>query len=333
VLLSIPFGFSQNRVTFTENFDGVSQSFTRSPLTHWSQDTLFSASGRKSVWGLVPNAEGDSVELISPLYDLSNYAYAYLRFSHICKVSDSDVVTVEYKEDYVGAKWTPVPMTDYKGNSLTYRRTGRFNHVSYTTWKSGDVMAEPENSWWKTESFNISEDVAYAKVQFKFKIKKGNTVGTNFAWGWFIDDFELTCAVAPINPPVVEFVYPFTEGTVYSTGPYTIYAKAAKRTILPIQSPKMYVSYTSYNGAVTRDSMIMSAYEGDSIWTAVIPQQNIGTQVSYTVVAKDTAGNNASASSGYTIGRVWGFDSNSVALLSIDTPQRGALAGLEPPVV
>ena len=327
LLLAVPFGFPQNRVTFTENFDGVSQTFTRSPLTHWSQDTLYSASGKKSMWGMVPNAEGDSVELISPLYDLTNYAYAYLRFSHICKVSDSDEVTIEYKEDYVGSKWTKIPATDYKGNSLTYRRTGQFNQASYSTWKSNDMMARPENSWWKTESFNISEDVAYAKVQFKFKIKKKGTVGTNFAWGWFIDDFELTCAVSPINPPIVEFVSPFTEGTVYSTGPHTIYAKAAKRTVLPILTPKMYVNYTSYSGQQTRDSMLMTAYDGDSMWMASIPQQNIGTQVAYTVVARDTAGNNASASSGYTIGRIWGFDSNSVALLSIDTPQRGALAG------
>ena len=271
--------------------------------------------------------EGDSVELITPFYDLTNYAYAYLRFSHICKVSDSDEVTIEYKEDYVGSKWTKIPATDYRGNSLTYRRTGQFNHTSYNTWKSNDMMARPENSWWKTESFNISEDVAYAKVQFKFKIKKKGTVGTNFAWGWFIDDFELTCAVSPINPPIVEFVSPFTEGTVYSTGPHTIYAKAAKRTVLPILTPKMYVNYTSYSGLQTRDSMLMTPYDGDSMWMASIPQQNIGTQVAYTVVARDTAGNNASASSGYTIGRIWGFDSNSVALLSIDTPQRGALAG------
>ena len=172
VLLAMPFGFSQNRVTFAENFDGGSQSFTRSPISHWSQDTILSASGKKSMWGLVPNAEGDSVELISPIYDLSNYAYAYLRFSHICKVSDSDEVTIEYKEDFVGSKWTRIPVTDYRGNSLTYRRTGQFNHGSYTTWKSGDMMSAPENSWWKTESFNISEDVAYAKVQFKFKSRR-----------------------------------------------------------------------------------------------------------------------------------------------------------------
>ena len=328
----LPLGFSQSRLVISENFDKNSHTFMVSPASHWRQDTLLSVSGRKSVWGMVPNAEGDSVELISPIYDLTQYEFAYLRFSHICKVSDSDIVTVECREDYVGSKWKPLPRQDYKGTASSYRRAARFHHASYSQWKSGDLLVEPDNSWWKTEAFDVSAVVAYARVQFKFKIKKGRTIGTNFAWGWFIDNFELTCANAPINPPTVEFLPPFTEGTVYSTGPFTVYAKAVKRTVFPIYPPKLYLSYTPLNGVQRRDSIQMTSYEGDSLWMAVIPQQNIGTQVAYTVTAKDSAGNMASASSGYVIGREWGYDSNSVAILSIDTPQRGALADKSNPV-
>ena len=332
MLLMLPFGFSQNRVTFTENFDKASHSFTSSSSSHWRHDTLLSVSGKKSVWGLVPNSEGDSIELVSPIYDLSDYAYAYLRFTHICKVSDSDYATVEYREDYVGAPWKPLPKDGYKGASLNYRRSSSFHHGSYAVWKEGDLMAQPDNSWWKTEAFDVSSEVSYAQVQFKFKIKKGSTVGTNFAWGWFIDNFELTCAVSPISPPVVQFMPPYIEGTIYTTGPFTVLCKAAKRTILPIETPVMHVTCTPLNGPQTKDSMLMQPYSGDSIWQAVIPSQMIGTQVSYAVYAKDTAGNNASASSGFVIGREWGFDSNSAAVLSIDTPQLGALAGKSNPV-
>ena len=328
VFLMLPLGFSQSRLVISENFDRNSHSFTVSPASHWRQDTLFSQSGRKSVWGMVPNAEGDSVELISPIYDLTQYEFAYLRFSHICKVSDSDIVTVECREDYVGSKWKPIPTQDYKGTASTYRRSSRFHHGSYSQWRSGDMMLKPDNSWWKTEAFDVSAVASFAKVQFKFKIKKGHAIGTNFAWGWFIDNFELTCSNAPINPPVVTFLPPYTEGTVYSTGPFTIYAKAAKRTVFPIYAPKLYVTYTPLTSPQVRDSIQMIPYEGDTLWMAVIPQQNVGTQVSYTVTAKDSAGNTASVSSGYVIGREWGFDSNSVAILSIDTPQRGALAGI-----
>ncbi len=46
VLAAIPFGFPQNRVTITENFDRASHSFTVSPATHWRNDTLLSVSGK-----------------------------------------------------------------------------------------------------------------------------------------------------------------------------------------------------------------------------------------------------------------------------------------------
>ena len=330
-LLAMPFGFSQNRVTFTENFNGGSCSFTRVPANAWMVDTTLNVTG-KAAWGFVPNAEGDSIELISPVYDLSNYAYAYLRFSHICKVSDEDLVTVEYKENYVGSQWKPIPYLDYKGESSVFRKQRCFHHGCYPEWMKNDMTAQPDNSWWKVESFDVSQDVAYAEVQFKFKLKKGSTVGTNFAWGWFIDNFELMASTAQINPPVVQFVTPFTKGMVYGPGPYTIYAKAAKRTIVPLQTPVMRVSYSYLNGTTVRDSILMTKYEGDTIWKAVIPQQQIGTQVAYTVYAADTVGNNASVSSGYIIGREWGFDSNCVALLSIDTPLVGAIAGVQAPV-
>lgn len=329
---ALPFGFSQNRIVLSENFDKGSHIFTASPAQNWQLDTLWSLSGKQSVWGMVPNAEGDSVELISPVYDLSNYVYAYLRFSHICKVSDSDFASVEYREAYIGAPWKHIPMDDYRGTSSTYRRSGFFNHKSYPAWMGGSLMAQPENSWWKTEAFDISQDVAYGQVQFKFKIKRGTTRGTNFAWGWFIDNFELTCSSDPINPPYMELLPPFAEGIVYSPGPFTINVKAARRTILPIRVPVMSLIYTMMDGSVVRDSLLMQPYEGDSIWTGVIPAQKIGTQVTYTISARDSVGNNASVSSGYTIGRVWGFDSVSAALTAIDTPSYSALAGANNPV-
>jgi len=185
MLLSVSLGFSQTRTTFTENFNGGSSSFTTSPNSGWKMDTLLSVSG-KSAWGFVPNATGDSIELISPKYDLSNFAYAYLRFSHICKISEADIATVEFKEDYVGAKWTVIPIDEYRGSSTVFKKNRCFHQGSYNTWLKNDMMAEPDNSWWKEESFDVSQEVSYATVQFKFKLKRGTTVGTNFAFGWLI---------------------------------------------------------------------------------------------------------------------------------------------------
>ena len=140
--LILPFGFSQNRVVFTENFNGSGSSFTCSPQSAWMIDTLLSVSG-KAAWGFVPNSEGDSIELISPMYDLGKYAYAYLRFSHICKVSDSDLVTVEFKENYMGSDWKPLPYQDYRGGSVVFRRQRCFHHGCYTDWMKEDPDARP----------------------------------------------------------------------------------------------------------------------------------------------------------------------------------------------
>lgn len=170
---------SQTRVTFTENFDGTTQSFSMHPTTAWMLDTQLSVNGKAS-WGFIPDTEGDSAVLLSPLYDLQPYGYAYLRFSHICKIADFDQVTVEYKEDYVGARWRKLPANTYKGSSITYRKTQQFHDKSYDAWMNNDFYAEPNNSWWRTESFDISQEVSFARVQFRFKIVKGSKTGSQF---------------------------------------------------------------------------------------------------------------------------------------------------------
>ena len=126
---------AQNRVTFTENFDGKTHSFSMQPTTAWASEDVLSVDG-KSCWGFIPDNEGDSAVLLSPIYDLENYEYVYLRFTHICKILESDIATIEYKEDYVGAKWTRIPIASYKGTSILYRKKQVFNDNAYEIWQS-----------------------------------------------------------------------------------------------------------------------------------------------------------------------------------------------------
>ena len=72
----------------------------------------------------------------------------YLRYTHICKVSSDDIVSIEYKEDYVGSKWTKIPNSRYEGSSQTYRKQRTFHDESYVEWVGNDLLAEPDNSWW-----------------------------------------------------------------------------------------------------------------------------------------------------------------------------------------
>lgn len=331
IMLLYMTGFTQTKVTFVQNFDGAN-TFSINPSNSWLVTNSLSASGSNSCLGFIPNNTGDSVVLMTPYYDLTAYGNAYLRFTHICKVAEADIATVEYREDYVGATWRQIPAASYQGTSKTYSKQRVFSDVSYPEWVSADLMAQPTNGWWKTESFDVSQEVSYARVQFRFKIKKGSQLGSQFAWGWFIDNFELIGSTGAIRPPVVQLVEPYVKDTVYSTGPYEIIAKAAKRTLLPLRTPILRLSYTR-NGITVLDSSYMNPYEGDSIWIDTIPQKLIGTSVVYSVYATDSIGNDGTAYAAYYIGRLWGMDSNSVALTSIDNPGRGAIAGQSTPVI
>ena len=286
----LPSGFSQSRVTFTENFNETTSSFTYVPQNAWIIDSNLSVTG-KSAWGIVPNSEGDSIELVSPIYDLKNYSYVYLRFSHICKVSDSDLVTVEYRENLVGSRWVPVSYLDYKGESTIFRRQKHFHDGCYTEWIKGDINARPNNFWWKTEAFDVSSDVSYSEVQFKFKIKKGSAIGTSFAWGWLIDNFELIASTAPINPPTVRLQPPYLKNYVSTSDIYTVFAKIVSRSTAPLHTPLLYITYVTPDSIVSYDTLQMNPYEGDSLWKANILRRLVsGTSVSYKIMATDTDG-------------------------------------------
>ena len=129
-------------------------------------------------------------------------------------------------------------------------------------------------------------------------------MGSHFAYGWAIDDFTLIGAQHEIKPPVVEFVSIFSD-TVYNTGPFIFKAKVATRTMSPIVRP--YLHYlVSYNNVTTHDSVLMTPYEGDSMWTATLPQYLFGTNISYYIDGRDTGGNSAHAEGSFYLKRLGG---------------------------
>ena len=215
--------------------------------------------------------------------------------------------------------WNPIPTSCYLGSDANAYRNNQFSHESYATWIPADSLAVPNNTWWKEEVFDISNEVNYAQVRFKFTIKKGSVVGTHFAYGWLIDNFKITASVYEIKPPEVAFLTNFTD-TVYNTGPFTIRAKVATRTIAPIIQPiKLNVAYT-YNNITTYDTLIMTPVQGDSIYSAIIPQKIFGTSIFFSVYGEDTVGNNAYAFAGFVLKRTSAGSTN-------DSLQIGSLSG------
>jgi hypothetical protein len=308
VLLSLVafIGIEQAHYTTVANekFSSLS-GWTVNPTGGWIVNTNLSVSSPSSALGFVPNSNGDSVELISPWYDLRNYEYAFLQFSHICKTSTSDMCQIKYQELSMPG-WKVIPTSSYQGNTPSAYAGAKFSHASYSTWIPNDSLATPSNSWWKEENFDVSGEVSYAQVRFKFVIVKGNVIGSQFAYGWVIDNFKLLASAAPIKPPVVEFLSSSPADTVYNTGPFTVTAKIATRTYAPIVQPiKLNVSYT-YNNITTYDTLTMTMVEGDSIFSAIIPQKVFGTTITYDVRGVDSVGNDATAFSSFYLKRLIG---------------------------
>ena len=324
----------QLKTVWVENFDNT-VTFTKIPSTEWNTNTNYHVSQPNSYYGEVPRSVGDSIILTTPIYDLSvnNYEYSSLRFSHICKVSPRDSAFIEYRTDESGdiylTSWKRIPVTFYNGTASNYERG--FSASSYNSdWYGADSSVTPQQTWWKEEWFNFYNLFGFAKVQFRFIIKRGYVYGSNVSYGWLIDDFEFSASKYDIKPPIVEFITPLIKDTVAHTGPWEINAKVKASTIYPIDTP--YLKWTT-NGIVF-DSVPMTMVRGDSLWKAFIPQQLAETKVNYSIRGKDTVGNEATAASFYIVQKPSGdCGDNSVALTHILSPnQSNAIGGQTMPL-
>ena len=293
---------AQPVVVASENFDNAKSIFT-APRGGWGADSTLRVSGKRACLGIVPTQSGDSVEIVSDWIDCQQYSNVMVQFSHICKVSVCDNATVEFQVDQLGAKWQRFPLDCYKGTRTPYRQV-KFYQKSYDDWLPNDSLATPANSWWKTEVFDLSTEISWEKVRFKFKIKRGNVVGTQFAYGWLIDDFIVYGSTGQINIPEVDFLVKPAD-TSYVTGPFRVRAKVATRTLARICPPKLQLTY-EYNKVKTRDSIQMAKVQGDSIWEAVIPQHIFGTTITYSITGRDTIGNSKTISSAVVLKRYMG---------------------------
>ena len=97
----------------------------------WKTDTDVVVSAKYAMHGHIPFTTGDTIELVTPFFDCSNYAYVLLRFKHICKVLSSDICEIQYQEQGLGTnyKWKAIPWDAYKGGCALYRTDLNFSHA------------------------------------------------------------------------------------------------------------------------------------------------------------------------------------------------------------
>lgn len=298
LMLSFPFANAQKVLIGSESFESniLEYQIIQSQSTTWSQDNAYHVSGTKAIRGQVPNLDGDSTILQIPFgktFDLSSYSHVMLRFSHICKVDTADECRLEVRDaSTVGGKWKTVSFEDYYGDAAYYDVYG-FNARSYPIWDATNASAIPDNkTWWKQEIFDLTNYLAYSsQAEFRFVIKKGNKIGSQVNYGWIIDNFELFVSNSRLEIPKVEFISPFVGNKVYSTGPHTVCAKIVSRSSAPIASSYLVYQAETTLGATIIDSVQMIPYQGDSLYSAEIPQFDFGTKVFYYISVYDSLEN------------------------------------------
>ena len=287
---------AQSVVVGSENFDGVSHTFT---AKGWEQTSEYSVSGVQSIYGEVPFRKGDSIILTSPWYDFTNYGYISLRFFHICKIATTDIVKIQFRVDAIGqqGQWKDIPANSYLGNAQNFKNKG-FNATSYSQWQGSDSLAIPTQNWWQEELFDLSNQVSYDRAQIRFILQKATDDPTEINYGWLIDNITVIGSSSEIREPMVQ-IYGKPIDTVYYAGPYTINAKVATRTPAKIVAPTLYYTVENAELGFLHDSIVMTNMSGDSLWLATIPQYVIGTKIHYLLVGKDTVGNMAYDSGGF----------------------------------
>jgi hypothetical protein len=304
-MLMAVFAYSQTFQTWTETFDSSTVSFSATPANSWTANSTYYApnstgSNPKSFLGKVPNTLGSTsiLETKQP-YNFSTMSYIFLRFDHICKVSPRDTILIQYKE--VGTNvWENIPAAAYLGTAANYSARG-FNAASYPEWQQADSTALPQQAtWWKSEIFDLSTEWAYGQFDLRFIIKRGQVQGTNASYGWLIDNIQISANTFSLKPPIVEFISPLIKDTVPGTGPHEINARVKSSTNAPIVTP--YLKYTAvFNNTTSSDSILMTVVRKDSLWKAEIPKFPVGTEVTYSILGRDTFGNQDSAKSKYII--------------------------------
>jgi hypothetical protein len=232
-------------------------------------------------------AGGDTVILYTDVINFTGNSFVILDFDHICKNSFFDASKIEVSNDG-GLSWTK--LTCPNGNYLTppsqlsnfCNQNSQFGTATYAAWIPLDTFAVADNSWWRHETFDIS-NIAGNSAQVIIRwIMYDDGLQNNFITnGWKIDNINITAAPCELNAPSVLQCNPILQGTVYYLGPYDMCLTATDQS--GIASAWMY---WTINGVPDSLQMVNTA---DSTFTAQIPAVNDSDTICYHFVVIDSS--------------------------------------------
>ncbi|HCB61072.1 MAG: hypothetical protein A2W93_07150 [Bacteroidetes bacterium GWF2_43_63] len=317
-LLALVFAVSAAKsqtIVLNEDFESAPYDLTSSGPIAWGINSRLHASGSFSdtcTLGLTSTSY-----LTTPAFSTTGNTSVVLEFKQICKIESGDAGQIEYSIDG-GATWTLVTISNYLG--VGSFASNKFTEFSYpTTWAAGVGATVPQNTWWKTEQFDLSGLVGnQASVKIRFKLSDGNNNGANQRTGWSLDDVKVTIAPSELIPPTITLLPLIYQDTVFVNGPFEI--KAAISDASGIASATL--SYSINGGAST--NVPMTVILADT-FHATIPAQAYNTRIDYTISAIDAA---LAANTGSTTGN-WFFVKKPAPVAIIGT---GTASGYEVPV-
>ncbi len=279
-LLVSVIGYSQGSLVFHEDFELPSQadSVTSTGPTGWNVGSVLASQGTYSDSAKVMTSGANILTTNS--MDLSAYSNVTLTFDHICKIEFFDSAKVEVSADN-GVSWTTLTGNEYKGNSPYFNNNGYFNANAYTKWQPMSSVS-PDNSWWKTESFDISSIAgSSASVQIRFVLKDGNSTTIFENIGWFVDDIQVKAANGEMNPPVIAVVSNPVD-TAYTKGPFNVEVELTDDTGID-------TAYIVYNVNGGTDNTVGFYHSNGNKWVADLPAGNYGDVYNYYIKVIDSS--------------------------------------------
>ena len=232
LFLSFSYITQAQTVAYHENYelpsldDSVSYSSTPTTGYVWNINTRLHHGTSSLRCDSCQVKAGTTIYQTSSTFSTVNNTYVVLSFSQICKIDFLDIATIEVSNNG-GTTWTQLTSAHYTGTGGYAQNGNRFASNSYgNLWQPSNNAALPANTWWRTETFDISPLLANsANCKIRFKLADGGTVGPNSNKGWYLDNIVVTMSPSELIPPVIVLANPILTGTIWNTGPYNIKAK------------------------------------------------------------------------------------------------------------
>lgn len=267
---------------FTEDFDGATQNVSSSSASNnnnsaWALNSNLQSNGTRSDSARV--TLGDTLYLTTNSFSTVGFSFVTLTFDQICKIDFFDKAYVEVSNDN-GVTWTRLTNADYTGTA--FFNTSYFSSISYTIWDAINGTATPTNSWWQSESFNITSIAGVANARVRFMLEDADNNGAVNNYGWLLDNIVVTAAPCELIPPAISLSGAVFQGQVYFLGPYTVQATITDASGVASAN----LTYTVNGGAPTTIPMVNSSA---SNYSATIPAATIGDTICYTITATDNS--------------------------------------------